>query len=141
MKMTDYNPVLLVDDVAATADFYVRHFGFRAAVDVGFYVHLQLDGDPKVNLAIMQGDHETIPAGKRGRTRGVILNFEVDDTDAEYARLQGAGVKMLQELRSEEFGQRHFLLEDPNGIMIDVIKLIPPTGVFAEMFGGAPAQS
>jgi catechol 2,3-dioxygenase-like lactoylglutathione lyase family enzyme len=140
MKMTDYNPVLLVGDVAATADFYIRHFGFRAAVDVGFYVHLQLDGQPNINLAVMDGDHPTIPEGHRGRTQGLILNFEVDDADAEYARLRDAGVTILQDIRSEEFGQRHFILADPNGILIDVIKLIPPTGAFAGMFAGGGGQ-
>lgn len=134
MKMTDYNPVILTGDVAATTAFYVTHFGFRPMFQIDWYVHLQLDGDPRVNLAILDGDHPTIPAGKRGRTQNLIVNFEVDDADAEYARLTAAGVPVLLDLRSEEFGQRHFIVEDPNGIMIDVIKMIPPTGAFAEMF-------
>ncbi len=38
------------------------------------------------------------------------------------------------ELRSEDFGQRHFIVADPNGVLVDVITPIPPTGSFAEHF-------
>lgn len=37
-------------------------------------------------------------------------------------------------LRSEEFGQRHFIVADPNGVLIDVITPIPPSGTFAEQY-------
>jgi hypothetical protein len=38
---------------------------------------------------------------------------------------------MLQEVRSEAFGQRHFITLDPAGVMIDVITVIPPSTKFA----------
>ena len=31
----------------------------------------------------------------------------------------------------EAFGQRHFITADPNGVLIDVIKPIPPSAEFA----------
>ena len=31
----------------------------------------------------------------------------------------------------EAFGQRHFIPADPNGVLIDVIKPIPPSAEFA----------
>ncbi|MHC2297153.1 catechol 2,3-dioxygenase-like lactoylglutathione lyase family enzyme [Rhizobium mongolense] len=30
MKTTSYYPVIMTDDVAATAAFYIEHFGFEA---------------------------------------------------------------------------------------------------------------
>lgn len=39
---------------------------------------------------------------------------------------------MHLELRSEAFGQRHFITSDPNGVLVDVIKVIPVTGEFAQ---------
>ena len=60
-------PVIMTSDVAATAAFYVGHFGFRALFEADWYVHLQDSGDPSVNLAILDGQHETIPrAGEAG---------------------------------------------------------------------------
>ena len=134
MKTTSYYPVLMTDDVAGTADFYVRHFRFVRVFDSGWYVHLQSSEDKRVNLAIMDGSHETIPEAGRGRVSGLILNFEVKDPDAEYERAKAAGLPILHTLRDEAFGQRHFITADPNGVLIDIIKPIPPTAEFAAQY-------
>jgi len=134
MKITSYYPVLMVSDVAASSAFYQRHFGFVALYDSDWYVHLQSQSDPSVNLAILDGTHETIPAAARGRAAGMLLNFEVEDVDAEYERLSAAGLPILLSLRDEAFGQRHFITADPDGVLIDVIKPIPPSGEFIEIY-------
>ena len=135
MKTTSYYPVLMVDEVAPIAAFYVEHFGFRSLFDSDWYIHLQLADDEAVNLAILQGDHETIPPqGRGGRASGVLINFEVEDPDALYEKLQKAGLPILRTLRDEPFGQRHFITADPNGVLIDVIKPIPPSAEFLAQF-------
>lgn len=138
MKTTSSYPVLMTDDVAGTAAFYVRHFGFRPLFESDWYVHLQAAEDESVNLAILDGTHETIPAAARGRVGGLLLNFEVADVDAEHARLTTAGLPMLLELRDEPFGQRHFITRDPNGVLIDVITPIPPSAEFAAHYAPDP---
>ena len=134
MKSTNYYPVLMTDDVAGTAAFYIEHFRFRSMFDSGWYVHLQSEENKRVNLAILQGDHETIPAEGRGKTTGLIINFEVDDVDSVHERLAAAGLPILLSLRDEAFGQRHFITHDPNGILIDIIKPIPPSAEFAAQY-------
>ena len=47
-----------------------------------------------------------------------------------YERVRAAGLPILLTLRDEEFGQRHFITADPNGVLIDVIKPIPPSAEF-----------
>ncbi|UHQ24593.1 VOC family protein [Lysobacter sp. 5GHs7-4] len=137
MKVTSYYPVIMTADVAATRAFYVRHFGFAELFSSDWYVHLQLHDDPSVNLAILDGEHETIPAVGRGRASGLLLNFEVEDVDAVHERLQAAGLPILRSLRDEAFGQRHFITADPNGVLIDVIKPIPPSAEFAAQYDAA----
>lgn len=141
MKTTSYYPVIMTADVSATADFYIRHFRFTPAFESGWYVHLVSTEDDSVNLAILDGEHETIPAVGRGRASGLILNFEVEDVDAEFARVEAAGLPVLLTLRDEPFGQRHFITVDPNGVLIDVIKPIPPSPEFAAQYadGAVPA--
>ncbi len=41
----------------------------------------------------------------------------------------------------QDFGQRHFITSDPNGVLIDVIKPIPPSPEFAAQYadGAVPA--
>uniref|UniRef100_E6VCI4 Glyoxalase/bleomycin resistance protein/dioxygenase n=1 Tax=Rhodopseudomonas palustris (strain DX-1) TaxID=652103 RepID=E6VCI4_RHOPX len=142
MRPTSYYPVIMTSDVAGTAQFYAAHFGFRRLFEADWYVHLQSAEDPAVNLAILDGQHATIPAGGRGRVSGLILNFEVDDPDREYERLQRAGLPILLALRDEDFGQRHFITADPNGVLIDIIKPIPPSADYAAQYadGAASAQ-
>jgi hypothetical protein len=43
-------------------------------------------------------------------------------------------VTLLLDIRDEDFGQRHFIVTDPNGVMIDVIKPIPPSAEFAAQY-------
>jgi uncharacterized glyoxalase superfamily protein PhnB len=139
MAITSYYPVLMTRNVAATASFYLRHFGFEALFTADWYVHLQSrEAGAPVSLAILDARHETIPAVGRGASgAGILLNFEVDDVDAEYERLIAAGLEVLLPLRDEAFGQRHFIVQAPDGVMIDVIKPIPPTGAFVQQYAEA----
>lgn len=134
MKTTSYYPVIMTGDVAATAKFYIRHFDFKPAFASDWYVHLTSKEDPQVNLAVLYGTHETIPEAGRGQVSGLLLNFEVEDVDAIHERLVAAGLPILRSLRDEAFGQRHFITADPNGVLIDIVKPIPPTGEFVDQY-------
>lgn len=134
MKTTSYYPVLMTDDVAATKAFYVEHFSFKPLFDSDWYVHLQSTEDRRVNLGIVQFDHETVPVEGRAVSRGLLINFEVADPDAVFERVQAAGLPILRTLRDEDFGQRHFITADPNGVLIDVIRQIPPSAEFLAQY-------
>jgi len=67
--------------------------------------------------------------------RGLLLNVEVADAAAEHARLVGErGLPERLTLRDEAFGQRHFIVEAPGGVLIDVIEPIEPAPEFAAAF-------
>lgn len=134
MHLTQYHPVIQTRDVAGTTEFYRIHFGFKVLFESDWYVHLQNEHDEAWNLAILQYDHETVPEEGRVETRGLILNFEVEDVDAVDARLRAAGIPVLKSLRDEDFGQRHAIYRDPNGVLIDVIKPIPPSAEYADAY-------
>ncbi len=134
MKITSYYPVIMTNDVEETAAFYIRHFGFEALFSADWYVHLQSKHNEHVALAVLDGRHETIPKSSRGTAAGLLLNFEVEDPDALYAEFQAAGLPILKALCDEDFGQRHFITADPNGVLIDVIKPIPPSAEFAAQY-------
>lgn len=86
-------------------------------------------------LGILQFDHPTVPAMHQQPPGGVLLNFEVDDVDDEYRRLvQGAGLPLVREITTEEFGQRHFITRDPAGVLIDVITVVPPSAEYASNY-------
>ena len=125
MNLTGSYPVLLVADVGQTAAFYQAHFGLEPVFASSWYVHLRATHTATVELAIMDYDHDTIPPAGRQKTTGLLLSLEVADAAAEYARL-APSVPILQGLRDEPFGQRHFICADPNGVLLDVITPIEP---------------
>lgn len=134
MKTTSYYPVIMTDRVAETVAFYRAHFNFAPSFESDWYVHLQSQSDPSTNVAILQFDHATVPAQAKAITAGLILNFEVDDAKSEYDRLKESGLSFLLDIRDEAFGQRHFIIADPNGVLIDVIQPIPPSAEFAAQY-------
>jgi uncharacterized glyoxalase superfamily protein PhnB len=138
MKVTSYYPVVLSHDTPAASAFYCAHFAFRPLFDTEWYVHLQSVEDPSVNLAIVDCTHETVPADARNRTGGVILNFEVEDADAHFRRLQEAGLTIVVPLRDEAFGQRHFMVAGPDGVLVDIIRPIPPSAEFVALYTPDP---
>ncbi|WP_166345566.1 VOC family protein [Phytoactinopolyspora limicola] len=138
MQLSSYYPVIMTDKVQETLAFYVEHFGFTVTFEADWYVSLKrpgVDGEPSYELAILDHSHPTIPEGYRRPVTGLLLNFEVADVDAEYKRLvEGAGLAPKLELRTETFGQRHFIVADPAGVLIDVITEIPPGEEYADSF-------
>lgn len=136
MPLHSFYPVLATERVAATRDFYVQHFGFALTFESDWYVSLKLVDHPRqYELAFVEYQHPSMPEGFRRPVQGLILNFEVDDVDAEYARLiTQAGLPLIKALRSEDFGQRHFITADPNGVLIDIITVIAPGGEFAAQY-------
>lgn len=132
MEITSFYPVLMVDDVAAAAQFYREEFGFETTFEADWYVSLRFAGG---ELAILDRTHETIPAGFREPVRGLLLNVEVPDAAAEHTRLVGErGLPERLPLRDEAFGQRHFIIEAPGGVLIDVIEPIDPAPEFAAAY-------
>lgn len=128
MQITSFYPVLMVDDVAASARFYREALGFDVTFESDWYVSLRFDGG---ELAILDRTHETIPKGFREPVQGLLLNIEVSDAAAEHARMVGE-LQLVERLplRDEAFGQRHFIVEAPGGVLIDVIEPIEPSPEF-----------
>ncbi len=132
MELAGFYPVICTDRVAESRDFYVRLFGFEVTFEAEWYVSLRRDS---YELALLDHTHPTLPEPYRRKAAGLLLNFEVADADAEWERLVvGAGLSPELPLRSEDFGQRHFIVADPNGVLIDVITPIAPSSDYAEHY-------
>ena len=144
MSITSLYPVVATENVARLADFYREAFGLLTAFEADWYVHLtagdadgHASGGGAGNLAIIAAGHATMPEGHRGVAAPRLMNFETDDVDAIHARMQARGAEILLSLRDEDFGQRHFIMTDPDGNLVDVITPIPPEGAFAEQYADA----
>ncbi len=128
-------PVIITSALAAARDFYVQHLGFHVVFDADWYVQLhapRVDGGIPLELAFMSPDLISQPFLLRPafNGQGMIVTIEVNDVDALYQSLREAGYEMVLELQDEPWGQRHFLLCDPSGTLLDVVKQIPPASEY-----------
>ncbi|MFG1612117.1 VOC family protein [Nonomuraea wenchangensis] len=132
MELSSVYPVVCTADLAASKDFYVRLFGYEVTFEADWYVSLRRG---PYELALLDHEHPTLPAAYRRPVAGLLLNFEVADVDAEWERLvvrEGLAPELT--LRDEDFGQRHFIVADPNGVLVDVITPIAPTEEYASQY-------
>jgi catechol 2,3-dioxygenase-like lactoylglutathione lyase family enzyme len=112
---------IITTGIAECRDFYVRHFGFEVASEPGWYVHLRLpNGRCDLGLLLPGRDelHEVFHAPLVGG--GVYLGIEVANVDQSLAELRAAGVSIAAELRDEPWGERHFVVRDPAGCLVNV---------------------
>ncbi|MEU9234022.1 VOC family protein [Streptomyces subrutilus] len=138
-RLGGFYPVLATRDVAASHDFYTRHLGFEVTFESDWYVSLRRPDAPHYELALLDYTHPTIPESHRAALQGgLLLNFEVDNVDSEHQRLVvEAGLPEILTLRTEEFGQRHFIVAAPDGVLIDVITVVPPSNEYAAHYSDA----
>lgn len=134
MQLNSFYPVLMSRQLRESREFYTTHFGFQVIFEADWYVSLK-SADGQYELAFVAHDHYTVVSQYQTPVAGLLLNFEVNDVDAEYARLiEGAGLPLARALITEEFGQRHFATVDPNGVLIDIIQIVPPSDEFAAQY-------
>lgn len=124
MKINSTDIGITTDKLTESRDFYVKNLGFQAVWEGEWYIHLQ---NGEIEIGLLQPHHPTQPSvfHKPYGGHGMWVSFEVDDVDAEYARLRAAGIAMDLEIKDEPWGQRHFSFRDPNGVAIDIMKKTP----------------
>jgi catechol 2,3-dioxygenase-like lactoylglutathione lyase family enzyme len=125
MRVTASAISLNVPDVEASAAFATRHFGFVEAMAADGFVSLTRD-DVGFNLIFLRtGLASFKPAHLQGhRADGLLVAFVVDDIEAEYARLQGEGVRIVTPLETEPWGERYFQVADPNGMILQLVQWV-----------------
>ncbi|MEY2450989.1 MAG: hypothetical protein QOD92_563 [Acidimicrobiaceae bacterium] len=112
----------LVDDVAASVDFYTSHFGFTVGINSPAFadvyrgsLRLLLSG-PKSSAGQEMTDGERPGPGGWNR-----IHLIVDDLDREVARLADEGVRFRNEVVTGPGGAQ-VLAVDPSGNLIELFQ-------------------
>jgi uncharacterized glyoxalase superfamily protein PhnB len=108
-------PFVFVQDIRAACAYYVDTLGFELAFDYGnppFYAEVERDG---VRLCVRHTDDPMIDPALAKREDIVVASFEVTDAKALYLEVQKAGAVFSQTLRTEPYGTRSFIVDDPYG--------------------------
>ena len=104
-------------------DFYVAQLGFTPVFVSDWYIHLK-NGPVEFGLMAATAEAPAVPAN------GVWLSLGVESADTEYARLQTAGATLDAAPKDQPWGERSFIVRDPNGLGVNISQSIPPDEEF-----------
>lgn len=128
-------PDICSRDLVESKEFYVSLLGFKVIFEIDWYIQLQSPSVESIQIAFVDINHPSVPKGHQKTPQGVVVTVEVDDVDAVYQKAFNLKLPVIVELCDEEWGQRHFMVEDPNGLLVDVYAMIEPAPGFAEQYG------
>jgi predicted enzyme related to lactoylglutathione lyase len=111
---------IVTDDVDRLARFYELVTGATASRPAPVFAEFRTGAG---TLAI--GDLATVAmlgpdAPTPRRNASVIIEFEVDDVDAEFARIRGGIDDVVQEPTTMPWGNRSALVRDPDGNLVNL---------------------
>lgn len=117
---------VITDDVARMADFYGRVTGMPVSWSTPEFAELQT---PAGTLAI--GSTRTVALFGAGSARPAdnhtaILEFLVDDVDAEYERIRQVATEFVNEPTTMPWGNRALLFRDPDGNLVNFFTPVTP---------------
>lgn len=112
-------------------DFYVKHFGFEVVYESDWYIELLAKGLPTAGISFVLAQREE---GEIFNGKGLIISFEVDDVDREFWRLSAEGVDIYQPIQEKPWGERSFVVNDPNGVHLYLYKLIPAQPEYQKIY-------
>jgi predicted enzyme related to lactoylglutathione lyase len=113
---------MVTDDVEGLAGFYARLLGVPTALNE-YYVEIQA-GPASVGFSRRRftehREADSPPAPGAGRRDEIILDFLVDDVDAEYPRIAALGVDLVMPPTTQPWGNRSMMFRDPAGHLVNV---------------------
>jgi catechol 2,3-dioxygenase-like lactoylglutathione lyase family enzyme len=111
-------PQLHVRDIAASSEFYSKVLGFSLAFTYGeppFYAQVFRDG---VRLNLRQVDEPVVDPVRRDTEQLLVASITLADARPLFVEYQNAGVDFVQELKTEPWGARTFIVRDPDGNLL-----------------------
>jgi predicted enzyme related to lactoylglutathione lyase len=129
---------IITADVTRLVAFYEEVTGIAAVWGNELFAEIPT---PAGTLAI--GSEKTVPlfgggSAEPAANRSAIIEFIVDDVDAEYARLQPYVGEVVTEPTTMPWGNRALLFRDPDGNLVNLFT--PVTEQARAKFGLSPTR-
>lgn len=120
------NAGIITPKLAETKAFYTKILGFGVTFENEFYLLLHTPNQ-EAEISFLLPNHPSQQAVFQSpfQNQGVYLTIEVDDVDSLYKELKQKKVEIKGDIRDEPWGDRHFVIQDPNGIGIDFVTYSP----------------
>jgi len=117
--MSFYNGIV-TSRLEESKQFYTNKLGFTVKFENEWFVLLTRgEGELAFMLPKLEFQSEIFRDEFAGK--GLWVTIEVENVAAEYEKIKAMEVSIAVELRTEEWGETHFSVVDPNGIGIDFV--------------------
>ena len=121
------NAGIVTSKLAETKEFYTKMLSFGVTFENEFYLLLHTPNhEAEISFLLPNHPSQQPIFQQPFQNQGVYLTIEVDDVDSIYEGLKKKGVEIKIDIRNEAWGDRHFAIQDPNGVGIDIVKYSPP---------------
>lgn len=121
------NAGVITSKLEESKAFYVNNLGFGITFENEFYILLHTpNGESELSFLLPNHPSQQPFFHQAFNGTGMYLTIEVDDVDKIYDELRKRGVEIKIDIRDEPWGDRHFAIQDPNGIGIDIVKYTKP---------------
>ena len=126
LKTMKLNAGIITEKLAETKKFYTEILKFEVMFENDFFILLHTPGgESEISFLLPNHPSQQPLFHKAFKGEGVYFTIEVNDVDALYEEIKKKGVPIKIELRNEPWGDRHFAIQDPNGVGVDIVKYTP----------------
>ena len=126
LKKIKLNAGIVTNKLAETKTFYTTILDFGVTFENEFYLLLHTPNkEAEISFLLPNHPSQQPLFQKAFEGNGMYLTIEVDDVDKVYKEIKKKGIDIKIDIRNEPWGDRHFAIQDPNGIGIDIVKYSP----------------
>lgn len=122
------NAGITTEKINESKEFYTKVLNFGVTFENEFYLLLHTPNQ-EANLSFLLPNHPSQQPlfHEPFNGKGMFITIEVDDVDKLYQEIKKMDINIIVDIRDEPWGDRHFAIQDPNGIGIDIVKYTKPT--------------
>ena len=129
MSMNTYYPIIKTDKLIESINFYEDYFGFVPELEMECFA-VMTHSENGARIGFITHDYHALPEHQKSAAQGLILNFPVKNVNESYKDMYLEGLDLHAQPALAPCGRRHFFVEDPNGILIDVMEDFDPFAGF-----------
>lgn len=117
--MAPFYPTLVSEKFVPTVNFYEDFFDFVPVIEREGYVLLRRENNPDACIAFFDKTHacvqDAVPLAQ-----GIVVNIVENDVKGKYDSLYMEGLDFYKGFGRDINDRDHFIVFDPNGIMVNV---------------------
>lgn len=121
MFVSSMDLTISTEKMQQSKDFFIKYFNYKILYETDWYIELIAPNTNQLGICFKLPQREE---GDFFNGKGVVLSIQVDNVDKEYEFLKNDGVYIYQGLHNKEWGERSFVIKDPNELLIYIYSKI-----------------